>query len=356
MRKRLQQLRKSMEEKKWEAFLISHPINRRYLTGFTGSAGWVLVTPDRQYLISDFRYGVQGREEAPDFEFVQYDRNPFATVREKCEEQGIRSVAFEQDDMTVALYRKLEEILEGIKPLPASGIVEKLRQVKDEEEIRIMKQAAKIADHAFKDILKEIRPGRREKEISMELEFLMRKQGATSSSFDTIVASGPRSALPHGVAGERILQKGDLITMDFGALYQGYCSDITRTVMLGQPSAKQREIYEIVLEAQQKGVAAIQPGMTGREVDAVARDLITDRGYGEYFGHSTGHGLGMEVHEPPHLSVKGETRLEPGMVVTVEPGIYLPELGGVRIEDDVLVTENGYEVLTHSPKELIIID
>ena len=240
----------------------------------------------------------------------------------------------------------------GTVAVPTSRVVESLRAVKDEGERDAIRKAAAIADRAFERILEELRPGRTEREIALRLEFMMREMGADGASFDIIVASGPRSALPHGVASDRVLEKGDLVTLDFGASYRGYCSDITRTVVLGEPNDAQRRIYETVREAQQAAVDAIRPGMTGKEADRVARDRIKASGYEKYFGHGTGHGLGMEVHEAPRLSPRGEEILEPGMVVTVEPGIYLPEFGGVRIEDDVIVTEDGREVLTQSPKHL----
>jgi Xaa-Pro aminopeptidase len=239
--------------------------------------------------------------------------------------------------------------------VPFSGIIEKLRLIKTDAEIKILKVAADIADAAFKHILDFLRPGKTELEVSNELEFFMRRAGATSSSFDTIVASGYRSALPHGVASDKVIEAGDIVTMDYGCYYNGYVSDITRTVAVGEPDAKLKEIYDIVLEAQLLGMAGIKPGMTGREADAITRDYITEKGYGEYFGHSTGHGIGLEIHEGPGLSMKSDVILEPGMVVTCEPGIYIPGLGGVRIEDDTLITKDHNEALTHSTKELIIL-
>jgi Xaa-Pro aminopeptidase len=234
-------------------------------------------------------------------------------------------------------------------------MIEKLRLIKTDSEIKILKEAARIADAAFDHILQFIHPGISELDISNELEFFMRSSGATSSSFDTIVASGQRSALPHGVATDKVIENGDLITMDYGAYYQGYVSDITRTVAVGEPSVQLKDIYEIVLEAQRLGVAGIKAGMSGKEADALTRNYITEKGYGEYFGHSTGHGIGLEVHEGPALSLKSNIVLEPNMVVTIEPGIYIPGLGGVRIEDDTLITSEGNELLTHSVKELIIL-
>ncbi|MBE3570312.1 MAG: aminopeptidase P family protein, partial [Bacillales bacterium] len=220
---------------------------------------------------------------------------------------------------------------------------------------KILKEAADIADAAFKHILDFIKPGITELEVANELEFFMRKCGATSSSFDTIIASGKRSALPHGVASEKIIEKGDLVTLDYGALYKGYVSDITRTVAVGEPSADLKNIYQIVLEAQLLAVEKIKPGMTGKEADAIARNYIEEKGFGDQFGHSLGHGIGLEVHERPLLSMRSDMVLQPGMVVTVEPGIYVHGLGGVRIEDDTIITSSGNETITHSTKELIIL-
>src|SRR5690606_17264688 len=266
----------------------------------------------------------------------------------------IESLAFEQDYVTYSSYLQYQEKM-GSALKPVSGLIEKIRMIKTPEEVEILKAAAKIADDAFEHICGFIKAGQTELEISNELEFFMRKQGATSSSFDTIVASGLRSALPHGVATDKIVEQGDMITLDYGALYNGYISDITRTVAVGEPSEKMKEIYQIVLDAQVLGVEKIGPGMTGIEADAIARDYIKSKGYGEAFGHSTGHGIGLEVHEGPGLSFKSQTVLEPGMAVTVEPGIYLPGIGGVRIEDDILITESGNVRLTNSTKELRIL-
>ena len=227
--------------------------------------------------------------------------------------------------------------------------------IKTEQEINIIKVACEIADHAFTHILGFIKPGKTELEVSNELEFFMRKQGATQSSFDTIVASGLRSALPHGVATNKVIEKGDFVTLDFGALYNGYISDITRTVAVGEPSEKLVDMYNTVLASQLLALEKVGPGLTGIQADAIARDYLKEKGYGEAFGHSLGHGIGLEVHEGPGLSMRSDTVLEPGMAVTIEPGVYLPGIGGVRIEDDILITETGNELLTHSSKELIIL-
>ena len=352
---RLDALRRKMNEQGLDALLLSHPSNRRYITGFTGSSGYAFVTQEAAMLITDFRYIEQAEEEAPHFEILRHERQPFVTIAETARNRGVSSLAFEQDHLTYGQVGKLRAALVGVKMIPVNGVVESLRAIKDEAELAILRKAVAIVDEVFSQIVKEMRPGMKERDVALRMETFMREMGASGSAFDTIVASGPRSALPHGVASDRVLEKGDLVTLDFGAVYQGYCSDITRTVMIGEPNAKQREIYECVKEAQQAAVDAVRPGMTGRELDAVARDRIAAHGFGDYFGHGTGHGLGLEVHESPTASLMSKDILAPGMVVTVEPGIYLPDFGGVRIEDDVLVTETGGEVLTKSTKELLVL-
>ncbi|WKA52585.1 aminopeptidase P family protein [Planococcus liqunii] len=351
---KLQKLRKEMEQQQIEALLITSQYNLRYITEFTGTAGLALVTQHKAYFITDFRYTEQAGEQVKEFDVVQAKTNLLEEAAELVKNLAVKSLAFEKDYVTYAAFLDYEAKIEA-ELQPVSGLIEKIRMIKTSEEVNILKAAAKIADDAFEHICKFIKVGQTELEISNELEFFMRKQGATSSSFDTIVASGLRSALPHGVATEKKIESGDFITLDYGALYNGYISDITRTVAVGEPSDKLKEIYQVVLDAQVLGVEKIGPGMTGIEADAIARDYIKSKGYGEAFGHSTGHGIGLEVHEAPGLSFKSQTVLEPGMAVTVEPGIYLPGIGGVRIEDDILITESGNERLTHSTKELRIL-
>jgi Xaa-Pro aminopeptidase len=339
-----------------DAMLITNPINRRYITGFTGSSGVVLITQDRAALLTDFRYREQAPLQAVGFEIIEHAANVNATIAEVLREWGIETLLFEDGDVTFSTYQAMAQAFSFAKLQAAGRLVEQLRIIKDEQEIAVMQEAADLADRAFNHILGYIKPGVTEASIALELEVYMRSQGATSSSFDTIVASGERSALPHGVASDRVLGRNEFVKLDFGAYYKGYCSDITRTVVLGTPTDKHREIYNIVLEAQQHALEHLSPGMTGKEGDALTRDIITRYGYGECFGHGTGHGLGMEVHEAPRLSLTGDTVLTPGMIVTVEPGIYLPGFGGVRIEDDVVITESGIHILTHSPKDLITLD
>ena len=336
------------------ALLITSTYNRRYVTNFTGTAGVALITADKALFITDFRYTEQAEKQAQGFEIVQHTGPIIQEVADQAKQLGIKKLGFEQDHMAYSTWKQHEEAIES-ELIPVSDLVEGMRLIKSEDEINIIKVAADIADAAFKHIIDYIKPGMTELEVANELEFFMRKSGAASSSFDIIVASGWRSALPHGVASDKIIETGDFVTMDYGALYNGYISDITRTVAVGEPSEKLREIYDVVLEAQLRAMDGIKPGMTGVEADAIARDYITEKGYGEYFGHSLGHGIGLEVHEGPGLSSRSKAELKPGMVVTVEPGIYLPGVGGVRIEDDILITESGNETLMHSTKDLIIL-
>lgn len=355
LKQRLAQLREKMAERGVDAMLVTSPRNRRYLSGFTGSSGYLLITEARALLITDFRYEEQGARQAPDFELTRFDGGILEEVGAQLNKLKAKKVAFEKEHVSYALYQGLLNCHEGADWIGVSGWIEEMRAVKTAEEIAVIKRACEIADSAFDHILKYIRPGATERDVAMELEFYMRRQGATSSSFDIIVASGERSALPHGVASEKKIAAGEMVTLDFGAYYEGYASDITRTIAVGEPPDILKQIYHIVLDAQIAGVSGVRAGMLAKEADALTRDPIAAAGYGPNFGHSTGHGIGLEVHEGPRLSPQSETELRPGMVVTIEPGIYIPKFGGVRIEDDVVITENGCEILTTSPKELIIL-
>ncbi|MCA0982782.1 Xaa-Pro peptidase family protein [Halobacillus yeomjeoni] len=345
-------LRKAIMTEELDGLLIMSPKNRRYVSGFTGSSGALLISNTDAVLVTDFRYMEQANEQASDFEIVEHKVPMHEEVAKQAKRLGLEKIGFEKDHVTYSLFETYEQALEA-ELVPTSGLVEKLRLIKTDEEISILKDAVKIADDAFEHILGYIKPGVKEIDISNELEMFMRKQGAASSSFDIIVASGYRSALPHGVASEKEIQSGELVTLDFGAVYKGYCSDITRTVAVGEISDELKNIYNTVLEAQLKGMEGLKAGITGKEADALTRDYIKEKGYGEYFGHSTGHGIGLDVHEGPGLSFRSDKVLEEGMVVTVEPGIYVPNVGGCRIEDDTIVTKSGNECLSQSTKELI---
>ncbi len=355
MIERVNKLQAQLEENEIDALLVTKRENIRYLSGFTGSSGVIVITSNSASFITDFRYTEQANDQVKGYDIIELDTSLIKSVADVVSRESIKRLGIEQDAMTVGQYRTYEKEVD-VQLIETSGIVEKLRLIKDESEIKIMKEAAAIADAAYTHIQTFIRPGRTEREVANELEMFMRSKGADSSSFDIIVASGLRSALPHGVASDKVIQTGELVTLDFGAYYKGYCSDITRTLAIGPVSDELRQIYDTVLRAQLAGVEGIRAGITGIEADALTRDIIKEAGYGEYFGHSTGHGLGMEVHEAPGLSFRSDTVLEPGMVVTIEPGIYINGVGGCRIEDDVVITEDGCYLLTQSPKELITIE
>ncbi|NBI27787.1 M24 family metallopeptidase [Chengkuizengella marina] len=353
---KIKQLRTQLSNLGIDAFLITNPQNRFYFTGFTGTAGIALITETDTIFLTDYRYVEQARVQTKNFDVIKYqDRNSlFVEVPEVINNLGIKRLGFEQEDMTFSVYSKYNEAIHA-EMIPTEDVIESFRTIKSSQEIELLKSSAKIADSAFEYILGFIRPGITELEISNELENRMRQLGASSSSFDIIIASGTRGAMPHGVATDKVIENGELITLDFGAVYNGYISDITRTISVGTPTDEMRNIYNIVLEAQVRSVEAMQPGIHGKDLDAISRNYINIKGYGPYCGNSAGHGIGLNLWEEPFLSPKSSLTLKSGMVATMEPGIYIPGVGGVRIEDDVLITENGKEVLTHSPKELIIL-
>lgn len=349
---KLTNLRRSLEQNKLDGLIITNAYNRRYISGFTGTAGVVLITATKALFITDFRYTEQANEQVIGFDIIEHKQPIIKEIAKQIEQLNLKRVGFEKNDLSFALYEQYKnEVAADL--IPTAGLIEELRLVKTPEELEVLKEAAKISDAAFDHILTVIKPGVTEIEISNELEFFMRKKGAQSSSFDIIVASGYRSALPHGVASHKEITSGELVTMDFGALYNGYCSDMTRTVAVGEISGELHNIYHTVLDAHLKGMNGIKAGITAKEADALTRDHINEKGYGQYFGHSTGHGLGLEVHEAPGLSSRSDVTLTEGMVVTVEPGIYVPNVGGCRIEDDIVVTKEGNESLNRSPKQLI---
>jgi len=337
-----------------DAIFIAKPENRRYLTGFAGSAGAVLVTARDALLLVDFRYVEQAAAEAPNCEVVHVPRQPAETIAEIIRKKELLRVGFEHDGLTYKEYDQLATALRPAAFIPVDSI-DRLRWVKDANEQVCLREAVAIADAGFAHIQAFLRPGVQEREVALELEFFMRRQGADKEAFETIVASGVRSSLPHGVASNKTLQSGEFVTLDFGAIVRGYHSDCTRTVALGQVSARQRETYALVLTAQQAALEGLRPGLSGKEADALARQVITAAGHGDHFGHSLGHGVGLAIHEGPLLSPREDALLEVGMAVTVEPGVYVPGWGGVRIEDLVLPTPTGCEVLTTAPKQLMIL-
>ncbi len=351
---RVERLRALLEINRLDAVLIAKRENRQYISGFTGSAGVALVTGRGALLLVDFRYVEQAAAEASGFEVVKVPRQVAETVTELVRGRELRRVGFESDGLT---FKQYDELVKGLQPaeLVSMDGVDRLRGVKDADELPRIRRAAAIADAAFAHIQSSLRPGVRERDVALELEFFMRRQGADKEAFETIVASGARSSLPHGRASDKALGPGEFVTVDFGAVVQGYHSDCTRTVMLGEPSARHREIYDLVLAAQQAALRGIRPGLSGKEADALARQIIVDAGHGEHFGHGLGHGVGLAIHEGPTLSPREDATLEAGMVVTIEPGVYLPGWGGVRIEDLVVLTPGGCEILTTAPKRLTVV-
>lgn len=336
-----------------DAILITSYANRRYLSGFTGSSGILLLGADLRLLITDSRYITQAKEEAPLFTVIQAT-DPAQKLGELFKDRPSGKLGFEAEDLTYAQYEKFAKALPWAL-LPLEGL-SCSRAVKDAGEIEKIAKAARIGDLAFANLLSKLQVGMTELEAVAELEYQMRRLGARCAAFPTIIASGPKSALPHAQPDSRLIQRGDLVVIDCGANYQGYCSDMTRTVVVGQePTAKMQQIYQLVLQAQLVGLRAVRQGMGVRELDATVRSIIEAAGYGFAFGHGLGHGVGLEIHEEPRLSPKGEGQLTSGMIVTVEPGIYLPGWGGVRIEDLVLVEETGARVLSKTGKDLVAV-
>jgi Xaa-Pro aminopeptidase len=355
---RLQALRELLKEQDLEALLVTAPSNRIYLSGFTGSAGTLLISQEAALLFTDFRYRLQVASAAPDFELreISASKPLHAAIAEAIKEFRLHCVAYEESHMPVAQYNRL---LESCKTLPVgfvgrSGIVEKLREQKDASEIAILRQAIAITDEAFMQVRANLRPEMTERQVAWQLELAMRERGAEGVSFTFIVAAGPNGASPHARSGDAELGVGRPIVIDCGALYQGYHADMTRTLIIGEPDEQFNKIFQTVLEANQRSKAVLRPGLPCREIDAAARDYLTEQGYGEYFGHGLGHGVGLDIHEGPSFSGRNEQLVPVNAIASIEPGIYLPDWGGVRIEDLVLVTDDGYEVLTKTPYDPVV--
>lgn len=357
MQDRLTRLRNILEEEELGGLLISSRPNTYYYTGFTGTTSKCLVTKENAYLVVDFRYTAQARGQAfAGIEVIEHERDANDSLNTLCTRYGVGSMGIEGEDITFSEYHSLRESLKEVKTMKdIQHSLSRVRMIKDSDELLLIQKAVDVADDAFIEILPFLKPGIQECEVALELEYRMKKRGASGVSFETIIASGSRSALPHGVAGMRQLQNGDAVVMDFGAIYQGYCSDMTRTVFLGNPSQQLKEIYSIVLRAQTEALQKAAEKMTGKQLDRVSREIIDSAGYEKCFGHGLGHGVGIEIHENPRVSPKGEEVLEKGMVFTVEPGIYVENVGGVRIEDMVVLDENGAKILTKSTKEMLIL-
>ena len=347
---RIEKLREFVAEKELDGVLIRSNENLFYFTGSSPVlGGYLVITPDEEvFIVPELEY-----EETKETSKVPVEK--FKTGKELYERLSsfrLRKLGIEGKTSFSTLQTLKENA--GIEDFTTvDEVIRELRIIKTPEEIKTIEAACKIADMAMMAALEEISEGKREREIAAKMEYVMKMNGAEKPAFDTIIASGWRSALPHGIASDKRIEKGDLVVIDEGALYRHYHSDMTRTIVVGSPNEKQKEIYEIVLEAQRKGVEAARPGITAKELDTIVRDIIAEYGYGDYFIHSTGHGVGLEIHEWPGVSQRDETVLKPGMVITVEPGIYIPKFGGVRIEDTIVITDNGARRLTKTERELI---
>lgn len=347
-----------LEQEQLDAVLVSNRYNVRYLSHFTGDTAYLYISKKRRVLMTDSRYTTWARGEVKGFEVFEVNRE---TSYEKklarlMEEEKIASIGFENEKMIysdVIKFQNQSKNVRGLNWIPLDKRLDALRQIKDAKELECIAKAESIGDSAFSHIIRELNVGMTEQEAAWEIEAAMRRNGAEGLSFETIAVFGDRTAMPHAVPSKRKLEKGDLVVMDFGCIYQGYCSDMTRTVVMGQASMPQKKMYNIVLEAQLQALSAIRGGICACEVDRVARRIIEDAGYGQYFGHGLGHSVGLYIHESPSLAPKDKTVLQENMLETVEPGIYVPDFGGVRIEDLVVVKGNGCENLTHSTKELL---
>lgn len=349
---RLAKLRKLLAENDLDVIFVGQPENRRYLSGFTGSSAYLFISQEEKILATDSRYYEQVGQECPGWRLEKINRRFTDTLPGLLASLGAKRVGFESEHLTVSWYDKLRKAADGVEWVATGGLVESLRLEKGEEELAAIRQAVAIADEALAWMLSRLRPGLTEKEIAWELEAAMRQRGAERVSFDLIVAGGPNSALPHHHPGDRPIAPGEPILIDMGCVYGGYSSDMTRTVCLGQSNGRLfEEIYSLVLKAQEQAEAGIKAGISAAEADSLARNVISEAGYGEFFGHGLGHGVGLAIHEEPSLSSLSDRLLPPGAVVTIEPGIYLPGWGGVRIEDMGVVRQDGLEIFTASSKE-----
>ena len=353
MNKRVQAFLDKMQEKELDGIIINNLKNVYYLTGFWGSNGTVFISRDCQILVTDARYIIAAKQEVTGFEIFA-ERDELATIAKIAKDMDLSQIGFE-DEISVSYYHRMQTAFEGMELLPQSQFVEALRMIKDETEIATIRKASSISDQAFHDALEFIKPGKTEIEIANFLDFRMRELGAAGLSFDTILASGINSSKPHAHPMHKPVELGEAITMDFGCLYEHYVSDMTRTIYLGHVSDEQAEIYNTVLKANQALIDQAKAGLGFRDFDKIPRDIIVEAGYGQYFTHGIGHGIGLDIHEEPYFSQTSTEVIKSGMVLTDEPGIYIEGKYGVRIEDDILITDTGCEVLTLAPKELIVI-
>ncbi|MDH7553319.1 MAG: Xaa-Pro peptidase family protein [Spirochaetota bacterium] len=355
-RTRIKKIQKHLSEKKQFPYLVASLINIKYCTGFEGSYGYLIFFEDETVFISDSRYEEYALMILPDIvRFVLQQKDFFTSLKSLLKEKKIKKIFLEEHSITLSQYKMLKNECKGIAFNYGGDVINELRIIKDDDEIETIKKAAQITDACFNHLLKIIKPGVTEWDIAIEIEYFYKKHGCQGTSFDTIVASGAGSSMPHYKTGIKKIKAGEPVLIDMGCIFKGYCSDITRTVFIKNIPDSVNTIYSIVKEAQKRAVDAVKAGLTTNKLDSIARDFIAANGYGDLFGHSLGHGVGLDVHELPAVKQNGAMVLKKGMVITIEPGIYIPKKAGVRIEDMVLVTSSGHEVLTKSTKELIIL-
>ena len=352
MIERIRKLRSILHAEKLDALLVSDPLHIRYLTGFSGDTGWTLVGPEQTFLITDFRYEEQARIEAPNSDLLIAKNGFVEKMAELAPKDTGHRIGFEEVHLPYQAYKKLGEHLSHAQWIAQDDLVERLSIIKDAREIAHIREAVRIGDRVFEQVVPLLKPGVTERDIAAEIDYAIRKQSVEGPSFEAIVASGPRASMPHATVSDRAFQSGDLVILDFGAVFRGYASDMTRTLVIGAPTVQQRAVYQIVLRAQESAIAAAKAGLPCAELDRIARTIIKDACYGPQFGHSLGHGVGLGVHEQPRISSKSDQLLKPGMVITIEPGIYIPGWGGIRIEDLVVIQPDGCENLTTAPKQL----
>lgn len=353
---RIEKIKNSFSDLKIDSFLVKNLPNIRYISGFSGSAASILLTDNIDYFVTDFRYKTQSSNEVyPGFEIIIYAQNSNLFLKDLIQKHDLKRIGFESNFMTYAEVENLRKEFNAAEFVPVDGLIEKIVICKNENEIQSTKKAAEITDKTFTELLKIIKPGMTEREVSANISYYQKMFGADGDSFDAIVASGERSAFPHARATDRKINKGELLKLDFGCIVDGMKSDMTRTIAIGEIPDECKKIYGIVKEAQQRALDNVKAGVSARDVDSAARSFIKDKGYGNNFGHGLGHGLGYDIHEKPALNERSDYILEVNNIITIEPGIYIEGLGGVRIEDDVVVTKTGCEILNKSTKELISI-
>lgn len=353
MLSRVEKFEAALAQTECDAVLVTNLKNIYYLTGFSGTEATVFISKNRRIFLTDARYTLIAKGVVQGFDIVE-TRDAIGEIVKIIAGDKLQKIGFE-DEISYAYFKMLESVFSAYQLVPMTGFIENLRMIKDEQEIATIRKACQISDQAFLDVLDFIKPGETTELAVMNfLDARMRKLGASGASFDFIIASGYRSAMPHGVASDKVIEKGETLTMDFGCYYNHYVSDMTRTVHVGQVTDEEREIYDIALRSNQALIEAAKAGLSRIDFDRIPRQIIKDVGYGPYFSHGIGHGIGLDIHEIPYFG-KSEEPIEAGMVLTDEPGIYLDGKYGVRIEDDLLITETGCEVLTLAPKELIVI-